>query len=39
MVFQSFNLWTHMTILKNVMEGPVPVLKLSKAQARKTALT
>jgi len=38
MVFQSFNLWTHMTILQNVMEGPVQVLKLSKDQARKTAL-
>ena len=25
MVFQSFNLWTHMTVLQNVMEGPVTV--------------
>jgi octopine/nopaline transport system ATP-binding protein len=26
MVFQSFNLWSHMTILDNVIEGPVHVL-------------
>ncbi|MGB2064429.1 MAG: ABC transporter ATP-binding protein [Marinomonas gallaica] len=26
-VFQSFNLWPHMTILQNVMEGPLHVLK------------
>ncbi|MDD9923151.1 MAG: amino acid ABC transporter ATP-binding protein [Boseongicola sp.] len=27
MVFQQFNLWSHMTILQNVMEAPVSVLK------------
>ena len=27
MVFQSFNLWSHMTILQNIIEGPVHVLK------------
>ena len=27
MVFQSFNLWSHMSILQNVMEAPVTVLK------------
>jgi polar amino acid transport system ATP-binding protein len=27
MVFQQFNLWSHMTILQNVMEAPVTVLK------------
>ncbi|WP_425431841.1 ABC transporter ATP-binding protein [Jannaschia pohangensis] len=27
MVFQSFNLWSHMTILQNVMEAPVQVLR------------
>jgi octopine/nopaline transport system ATP-binding protein len=27
MVFQSFNLWSHMTILENVVEAPVQVLK------------
>ncbi|MDP6564068.1 MAG: ATP-binding cassette domain-containing protein [Alphaproteobacteria bacterium] len=38
MVFQSFNLWSHMTVLHNVMEGPVHVLKLPKAEARDKAL-
>ena len=27
MVFQNFNLWSHMTVLQNVMEGPLHVLK------------
>ncbi len=27
MVFQSFNLWSHTTILQNVIEGPVHALK------------
>jgi polar amino acid transport system ATP-binding protein len=27
MVFQQFNLWSHMTILQNVMEAPITVLK------------
>ncbi|HYG86321.1 MAG TPA: ABC transporter ATP-binding protein [Azospirillum sp.] len=33
MVFQSFNLWTHMTILENVIEAPVHVLGVPKAEA------
>ena len=33
MVFQSFNLWSHMTVLQNVMEAPVHVLKVPKAEA------
>ena len=33
MVFQSFNLWSHMTILQNVIEGPVHVLKRPHAEA------
>ncbi len=37
MVFQHFNLWAHMTALDNVMEAPVHVLGLSKAQARERA--
>lgn len=37
MVFQSFNLWQHMTVLQNVMEGPVQVLKVPKAQALEQA--
>jgi octopine/nopaline transport system ATP-binding protein len=37
MVFQSFNLWQHMTILQNVIEVPVHVLGKSKAEAIETA--
>jgi arginine/ornithine transport system ATP-binding protein len=37
MVFQQFNLWAHMTALENVMEAPVQVLGLSKAEARERA--
>jgi arginine/ornithine transport system ATP-binding protein len=33
MVFQSFNLWAHMTLLENVIEAPVHVLGKSKKQA------
>ena len=33
MVFQSFNLWQHMTVLQNVIEAPVNVLKVPKAEA------
>ena len=32
-VFQNFNLWPHMPIIRNVTEGPVHVLGLSKAEA------
>ncbi|MCD2164595.1 amino acid ABC transporter ATP-binding protein [Comamonas koreensis] len=40
MVFQHFNLFPHMTVLQNVMEGPVTVLCIGKAEAeaRATAL-
>ncbi len=37
MVFQSFNLWSHMTILQNVIEGPVHVLKRPKAECVEEA--
>jgi polar amino acid transport system ATP-binding protein len=37
MVFQSFNLWQHMTILQNVIEVPIHVLGKSKAEAMQTA--
>ncbi|WDR04497.1 ATP-binding cassette domain-containing protein [Devosia rhodophyticola] len=37
MVFQNFNLWAHMTIRQNVMEGPVQVLKVPKAEATEQA--
>ncbi|WP_119460728.1 ABC transporter ATP-binding protein [Rhodospirillaceae bacterium SYSU D60014] len=33
MVFQSFNLWSHMTVLENVIEAPIHVLKVPKAEA------
>jgi octopine/nopaline transport system ATP-binding protein len=33
MVFQSFNLWPHMTIIENVIEAPVHVLKVPKTEA------
>jgi octopine/nopaline transport system ATP-binding protein len=32
MVFQSFNLWSHMTILENVIEAPVHVQRRPKAE-------
>jgi octopine/nopaline transport system ATP-binding protein len=32
-VFQSFNLWSHMTVLENLIEAPVHVLKRPKAEA------
>ena len=32
MVFQSFNLWSHMTVLENVIEAPVHVLKRPRAE-------
>ncbi|MGX9574334.1 ABC transporter ATP-binding protein [Mesorhizobium sp. f-mel] len=38
MVFQSFNLWSHMTVLQNVMEGPLHVLKQSKNEVRDRAM-
>jgi len=37
MVFQQFNLWSHMTVMQNVMEAPVHVLRLSKDEARARA--
>lgn len=37
MVFQSFNLFPHMKVLENVMEGPVTVLRKDKAAARQKA--
>ena len=38
MVFQSFNLWSHMTVLQNVTEAPIHVLGLSKAEANERAM-
>lgn len=36
-VFQNFNLWPHMTILQNVMEGPLQVLKRPKKEVQDYA--
>jgi polar amino acid transport system ATP-binding protein len=38
MVFQHFHLFPHMTVLGNVMEGPLTVQKKSAAEAREIAL-
>ncbi|GGE32113.1 L-cystine import ATP-binding protein TcyC [Pullulanibacillus camelliae] len=38
MVFQSYNLFPHMTVLQNIMEGPVIVQKKAKEEAKTTAL-
>lgn len=37
MVFQQFNLWSHMTVLQNVMEAPVHVLKRDPKQVEQSA--
>jgi octopine/nopaline transport system ATP-binding protein len=37
MVFQSFNLWAHRTVLENVIEAPVHVLKEPRAEAVERA--
>ncbi|KVT66821.1 amino acid transporter [Burkholderia ubonensis] len=37
MVFQHFNLWSHMNVLENVIEAPVNVLKLGKREAEERA--
>ena len=37
MVFQGFNLWSHMTVLQNVIEAPVHVLKVPKKEATERA--
>jgi len=37
MVFQHFNLWSHMSALDNVMEAPVHVLGISRKEARDKA--
>ncbi|HCA9919023.1 TPA: ATP-binding cassette domain-containing protein [Klebsiella pneumoniae] len=37
MVFQHFNLWSHLNALENIMLAPLSVLKQSKAEARERA--
>ena len=38
LVFQNFNLFPHMNVLKNVMDSPVRVMKKDKATAKREAL-
>ena len=37
MVFQNFNLWSHMTVLENLIEGPMRVQKRNRAEAVEEA--
>lgn len=39
MVFQTFNLFDHMTVLENVMYAPFKILRTPKEQAREEALS
>jgi histidine transport system ATP-binding protein len=39
MVFQHFNLWSHLSVMENVMEAPLKVLGLSKQEAQDRART
>lgn len=39
MVFQNFNLFPHLSVLENCMLAPVTTGKLSRVQARETAMT
>ena len=38
MVFQSFNLWAHMTVLENIIEAPVHVLGVPRREAIEKAV-
>jgi len=38
MVFQQFNLWSHMTVLDNVMEAPILVQKREREEVRGEAM-
>lgn len=39
MVFQQFNLFPHMTVLQNIIEAPVHVLKIPKEEAEERAIS
>ncbi len=39
MVFQGFNLWSHMTVLQNVTEGPIQVQKIDREEAESRAIS
>lgn len=36
-VFQQFNLWPHMTVMQNIIEAPIRVLKVPRKEAIKNA--
>lgn len=38
MVFQHFNLWSHMTVLENIIEAPIHVLKKNKNDSLELAM-
>ena len=38
LVFQNFNLFPHLSVLQNVMQPQIKVLKKSKEEARQTAM-
>lgn len=38
MVFQQFNLFPHMTVLQNIIEAPIHVLKMPEEEARELAI-
>ena len=38
MVFQQFNLFPHLTVIKNIMEAPVHVLRQSREEARRRGM-
>ena len=38
MVFQSFNLFSHRTVIENIIEGPVTVLKRKKSEAKEEGM-
>lgn len=38
MVFQGFNLWSHRTILENVVEAPIHVMGIPRREAREYAM-
>ena len=37
MVFQGFNLWSHMTVIENVIEAPIQVLGVARSEALASA--
>ena len=37
MVFQDFNLWSHLTVLENLIQAPIHVLKIPKSEGIKRA--